>query len=902
MTALLEQLDGFLADARSLDDRADVRALAGELKALVLGDLRRAVDVADRLAMARCEDPRLRVELLSARAHVLCYANRFEEAGALLEEAGRAAIEAGDDAALGQVRLTAVQPLARSGRLGEAQASAESARDAFARQGDTLGHGKALLNLGIVQRMRARPEAAISTFDRALGLLADQPMLLGALSSNRAEALLDLDRFAQAESAFLHALDAFERAGNGHGAAIVGGNLADLYSREGRLDAALERFEWARQRFESHGAGADAARLEAECAEALASLGARREAILALGQCLPKLESAGLRREWLRARLGLASCLLAGREHAKVAAVVLEGLLDALGEDDPVLAAQCRVALAALDIEAGEHAMAQTRWAWARAALSDRPARLAWAHGWLASAWLDAGHPEHARMHLDVLEADPTARSLTATRALTAHLRGRLCRDDGDVVASVESLQRAMREAETIRGTLRADRWRIACGQSWRDVYVDTMSGALDTGDLALAFEAIERLRGRSLLDAMGSPRDRPDGPGDQWRAARDALNVYYAMLEGNPDTDGTIRSRIARLEDELARWSDRADALLPHRRLVGQPLCLEACQSRLADGNAMLLYFLEGPSVGVLVLRHGRVRVHRALASVSGVSRAIGRLGLLLADPVDIDAPWRATVADLAASLLEPLADDLDGARTVGLSIPGVLGEAPWPAMPIGGRPLIERMDPIMVPGVSAGLLLGGMGEVKTGSAMAVGVRDGLAPWMEVEATQAVRAWGLGEVFAGEHATAEVVLKAMERADVAHLATHCVYSPRHPLASRLRLHDRWISGTELAQSVRPGALLVLAGCESGRSGGPSTEDRTGLVWSLLTHGASAVVSSRWPLHDRASSRLFESLYGSGVVSSSSIASGLARAQRDAIQEGVPAWQWASLQMTGGIQ
>lgn len=902
MSALLDQLDGLLADARSLDDRADVRVLAGELKALVLGDLRRAVEVADRLAWARCEDPRLRVELLSARAHVLCYANRFEEAGALLDEAGRAAQSAGDDAALGQVRLTAVQPLARGGRLAEAQASAESACMAFGRVGDDVGRGKAMLNLGIVLRMRSCPHEALGLFDSALALLHDHPMLLGALSSNRAEALLDLDRFGEAESAFLRALDAFERAGNGHGAAIVEGNLADLYSREGRLDAALERFALARRRFETHGAPADVARLDAESAEALASLGARDEAIRALGQCLDELESAGLPREWRRARLGLASCLLAGREHARSARGVLEGLLASLGDEEPLLAAQCRVYLAALAALAGDAERADACWALALAGLADRPVRLAHAHAWLASAWLHAGEADRARAHLLVLESDPASRGLAALRAHAAHLRGRLHRLEGDARASAESLRRAMGEAEAIRGTLRADRWRIACGQSWRDVYMDTMASGLDLGDHAVAFEAIERLRGRSLLDAMGSPRAALDGGDGQLLAARDALNVYYSMLEGSADADGTIRGKIADLEDAVARLGARAEAVSPGRRLVGDPKSLEACLDSIRPDSALLLYFVEGPTVGVMVLRQGHVRVHRGLATLDELERVLGRLGLLLADAYDIEGPWNALATSLASALLEPLARDIEGVTALGLSVPGVLGEAPWPAMPLGGAALVEHASLVMMPSVSASMMLGEPVSAGVGHALAVGVRDDLAPRMEGEAQRARRAWGKGELLVGEAASSAGVLDALARADLAHLATHCVYSPRHPLSSRLRLHDRWISGHELAGAVRAGAVVVLAGCESGRSGGPSPEDRTGLVWSLLTHGASCVVSARWPLHDGVASRLFAELYSGGVWPASGFAAGLARAQRALHRAGVPAWQWSCLQATGGIR
>jgi CHAT domain-containing protein len=891
MAAALDHLDDLLVhgDMRG----ADLRALSAELKQLALTDLRRAVDIADRLAAVRCDDGAVAVEVLSARAHVLCYANRFDDATDLLDQAARIAELDNNTAALAQVRLTSVQPLARAGQLPQAQRAAERARDAFARCGDDLGRAKSLLNLGIVQRMRGQPSEAMSTFDAALPLLTDQPMLLGALSSNRAEALLDLDRFGQAETAFVTARDAFHAAGNAHGAAIVEGNLADLLAREGRLNAALERFELARKHYEASGALADAARLEAESAEAMAMLGAHDAAILALGRCLPELDKAGLVREWRRGQFVLGSSLLAGG-HTSPARSVVERLLERLGEEEPVLRAQCLTTLAATG--PSDHAASLAHEG--LALLKNRPARLAQAHAWLADAALRRGDLDDARSHLGALDANATATALAPLRAQRSHLQGRVLRAEGKPREAAQSLRDAMLEAERIRAALRAERWRVACGQHWRDVYLDTMSAAFDVSDLPGALDALERVRGRTLVESLGARIDRTEESA-ALRQHVDALNIYYARLDTDEDAS-SLAEKIAQTQDEIERLRAQADAADGTRQASGEPISMDTICDRLPDRGAIIEFFVEDGQVGVFVLRRDRVRVHRRLASNSEIERCMFKVRFAIDQDEGADDLWHAAVGALARALLDPIAQDIEGIGTLGIGCPANLEGVPWPALPLDGAPLIERLDVVMIP--SATTAVTAREASAPGGLLAIGVRDDLAPDMEAEAATAALLSG-GHAMVGGDAAAAGVLAAIGSAGVVHLATHCVFSTRHPMASRLKLADRWLGAHELASAVRSGARIVLAGCETGRAGGINTEDRTGLVNALLASGAAEVVSARWPLHDETARRTFESMYTTLASESAGItlARALCHAQRQMARLGAAPWRWAALQVTGGL-
>ncbi|MEQ9097353.1 MAG: CHAT domain-containing protein [Phycisphaerales bacterium] len=914
---MLDQIEVVLTRKSTRPD--ELRALASDLKQLALTDLKQAVTIAERLASLPVADDALAVDLLTARAHVLSYATRFDDATSLLTQAARIADRTGDIGALAQVRLTAVQPLARAGRFEEAQHAAEAACDAFSARDDSIGQGKSKLNLGIVLRMRGLPSDALQAFNAALPMLAEEPLLLGALFSNRAEAMLDLDLFGEAEESFLAAREAFSTAGNEHGAAIVEGNLADLFAREGRLDAALERFELARQHFEASGATADVARLDAESAEAMAMLGARDAAITTLSQCLPQLSTAGLVREWRRGQFALAWCLLTGG-HDGSARDVIHALLGNLGPEEPVLRAQCELVLAVLDIRFGRAATSDRASAILEA-LGDRPLRLAQAHAWLADAMIRAGNFDRADTHLQALGASRLAMSMSALRAQHGHLSGRLLQARKKTAEAAEVLREAMLEAERIRGALRADRWRTACGQSWRDAYLDAMSASLDSGDVGNALDALERVRGRSLHEAMGSQAlARAQDP--ELHEKLEALNVQYARLEADGDAS-SMAAKIAQLEDGIERLRIRRDAVGQPRPLSVDPLPLETIRERLPRGAAILEYFQEGRDVGVFVLRSDGVRVHRCIAGEQQVRSGLSRLLFAVEFAVDDEAErrasgegeevgprneseqransqlWRSAADNLSRLLLHPLAPDLEGIDTLAISRPASLEGVPWAALPWGESMLLAQFVVRSTP--SASVAVRPRESVSLSDVLAVGVDDALAPRMGEEAAL-VAQQTIGHALIGRDATTKRVLAAIETADVVHLATHCVFSPRHPMASRLKLADRWLSAYELAAAIRPGARIVLAGCETGRAGGVNTEDRTGLVSALLANGAAEVLSTHWPLHDSSAARIFEAMYAQLTSgSAASLAQALGRAQLQAEREGMSPWHFAALHVTGGM-
>src|SRR5207302_10710173 len=119
---------------------------------------------------------------------------------------------------------------------------------------------------------------------------AGEPLLLPQLESNRGNALMSVDAFAEAEAAFRAAVAAFATGGQRLAAAIAEGNLAYLATRQGLLPAALGHFEQARRYLETDEAPAHLARVLAEQAAAVAVLGLPADAHATYRETIPVLD------------------------------------------------------------------------------------------------------------------------------------------------------------------------------------------------------------------------------------------------------------------------------------------------------------------------------------------------------------------------------------------------------------------------------------------------------------------------------------------------------------------------------------------------------------------------------------------------------------------------------------
>jgi len=131
---------------------------------------------------------------------------------------------------------------------------------------------------------------------------------------------------------------------------------------------------------------------------------------------------------------------------------------------------------------------------------------------------------------------------------------------------------------------------------------------------------------------------------------------------------------------------------------------------------------------------------------------------------------------------------------------------------------------------------------------------------------------------------------------DLVHFATHAEFDPNRPRMSGIRLRDGLIALDEILQWRFEARMVVLSGCDGGRSLGVGGEERIGLETALIASGARSVLSSQWRTVDLANAQFMSDVLREWV-SHRDGARALASVQR-ARSSHAPLG-WASWRLTG---
>ncbi len=910
--------------------------LVGAAERLVMGDLQRALDATSLLVEVADEvaDEGGRALARRARGQALAYANRFEEALETLKESVHHAGCAGDERTAARARLTMVHVLARVGRYEQALEAGSAARASFQKLGDLDWAAKAEVNLGITHRLRGDPEAALQHFGRARPAFAGDPVGMAHVESNRADALLELNRFGQAEEAFRSALAAFERAGIARAAAIVEGNLADLLGRQGRLDLALYHFERAMRRLEGDGALGDRARLEAEQAEALAGAGLLDEAAAAYASALTELDRHELVLEAARARIALGRALIELGRLDEAAAVLEEAArqFSALGHT---------AGGAAVALRQGELAVARSQTALALELLGQalrgleaRPAEAAVARHHLAQAALARGDLGRAGELLTEAIGAAEQYNLAPLLADLLHVRAGLHERRGGTREALDDLRAAAAQVERIRGSLQADRLRAAFAGNRAAVYEDLVAGLLrETGPerVAEAFRAVEAARSRSLLDLVAGAvrsaavveagQDASSAPlVDRVLRLRGELNALYTALPA-PDPPARREAAVRRwrgqveaCERELQKLEGRLSTTQGLGGLFAAPAALPEVQALLEADTALVEYFAARGELVAFVVRRDGARCFR-LGSMEQAAEAVElvrfQIERAISYPPEVAndrlvADAQRELKALHAAVVAPLSAAIAGARRLVLVPHGALHAAPFAAAFDGRRSLLEDHEIIVSP--SASLLthlqpVPDSAALAEGTSLIFGVADAAAPHIEEEVAAAAAHLPGPRVWRGEEATWERLQAESAQAAVVHLACHAAFSPRNPLASGVKLGDRWLTVRDVHMLKLRGAVVVLSGCDTGRAAAGPADELVGLVRGFFAAGASALLMSQWALHDLTAKNVLASMYGlwqdTRPERTRSLSAALVGAQRRAMREDPHPVFWGPLVLVG---
>ena len=565
---------------------------------------------------------------------------------------------------------------------------------------------------------------------------------------------------------------------------------------------------------------------------------------------------------------------------------------------------------------------------------------------WIEASLYASAEPRKARAaELRALEATARARSpRTQAESAGRHMRhswnaksrAAAIRDSLAAIDSVETLRALQDDANSSAALF--SRWTL-------DYY--WLSGRLlrdgTDDDIALAFLVTERMRARSLLDALDRSRPVRDSRHPAVKERRELLEAIAAVQRVLMDPtldDERRRAHLQELEGLERREQEarRQIALAFHDAPRTAPAfaSLDEVQSALAANEALLSFQVglwetyEGDYGGgswlIAVTKHGRT-AHRLpdrtrLTPVVKVFVGLLERGDARETPAAVRL-YKELVSDAVASLPPEIT------RLV-IVADGVLHHLPFEALrsgsdapPLGARyelvhapsATLWRQWRTTVPRARAGkmltfadpLLAGDVAtEAHTRSATLLqGLRLGRLPHARDESRAIERHVGGAEALIGDLAS-EKALKSRDLRgyDIVHFAAHAVADETHPERSAVLLapgdaaEDGLLQVREIEALDLDGRIVVLSACHTAAGVVLSGEGVLSLARAFFEAGAHAVIGSRWPLRDVDAAALFDTFYrhlGHGA----SLSQALKAAQDEARAAGRPASAWAGLVLLG---
>lgn len=328
-------------------------------------------------------------------------------------------------------------------------------------------------------------------------------------------------------------------------------------------------------------------------------------------------------------------------------------------------------------------------------------------------------------------------------------------------------------------------------------------------------------------------------------------------------------------LDQATAAWSSPAPSGVPAATgaasVPGDATWTASTGAALPPGRLHLTYLVGERRLRIVVQHDRSARVVTLDADPASLVRDIALLRRLAQAP---GKDPRAHAQRLFRQLLGPVLPELTRARTLTLSLGGVLRYLPFAMLHDGRQWLVERL-PLQVTG-SAGMddaAITPSAPTRPRSVALLGhsQASGDLPALPFVARELRAVGTAGRIPSRIHLdagfTAATLERALQQHSMVHIASHFVLQPGRDDGSYLVLGDgQQLSLAELAQTRFHFAgldLLTLSACETAVPAGLDATGRelAGLAWLARERGARHVLASLWRVSDRSTATLMTDFY-----------------------------------------
>ncbi len=870
---------------------------------------------------------------------------RYRDADAALRDARSqltpAPTEAPDSRVAAKIALERARVLWQTGDHEGARTEGALARDGFRGLGDELGEAEVDLVLAEIQHHDLDARGVERTLERAREIFQNrgEEWLAARADTVLANRQAQAGEMQSAGDRYERASEIFERLDDTGAVATCQANLATIHLLRGELQRAVQRATRARDEYRRLGMLTYAALTELNLCQLLLDLNRNDEALRLARSARTKLEAEGLAYDSAILAINLGRALARTGEVAEARSVLSDAALVFRESGASLWEAQVDVDLAAIDLAAGLFEQARTRAARARSTLDEAETPLYAAYALLVEARAaEAIDPaESLALHERAL-ARGLANHITWLSYRAHHRIAVLLDAAGRSTEARGHADEALRLIEDVRLALAGDLAKTAFLEDKSELFETAVGLHIRAGDPSSALRAAEAAKSSALADLVAASGESyapaaalPEDVAADWRALETTRKEYFALVSGlaasdesgarsAPGPDGPLvqaATRTQALAEEYERLRDRlrdkgrGDLIDLHR---ASPMTAAEIAALLGPEDLFLDLFAHGNELhAFLVDPAGHVRVAsagdwneiRRLVHTDW-SREIAEAASLGPDLRDALAPSLLASAErclgaLGDALLAPFTHEIAAARTLFISPHGPLHACPFPALLFGGAPLATRLETVIVPSASVlRSLFARKRSIHPGAPPIIcAVADEQAPAFQHEAREVKRI--LGEhalLLEGAAATPARLLAEARAASHLHIACHGEFDGATPMASALSLAGGKLAAADLYRAQIASPLVVLSGCETGRSRVRPGDELLGLLRGILFAGADAVVASLWRVDDRAAADLMGAFYRH-LESGQETAAALRHAQLEIRDRRPHPYDWAAFEVFG---
>jgi tetratricopeptide (TPR) repeat protein len=386
---------------------------------------------------------------------------------------------------------------------------------------------------------------------------------------------------------------------------------------------------------------------------------------------------------------------------------------------------------------------------------------------------------------------------------------------DRDPRTAITQLRGAVAAAELLRQRVAPGRDRLGVTTDSRDIYYRLAGMLYRSGEYAEAFNALQGIKGRQVIDA------------------REAVQLAGGQsASGERDVPATL----ADVQRALAGLGDSRPATLV---------------DLVAEANAITAYVVFADDIKVL--------------HISGSAKSLLRSGAADVRERDIRLVEACQRDPLLRELIGQLAAVIPPRSRVLLVPDAYLHNVPLHLVPRDGRPWCEQVS-IGYLTAAATLSFSAAVAPAAGRSFVAGDSGGDLPGAAGECRMVAGLLGT-EPLVGQQCTFEAARAALQGdLDVVHLAVHGRSDVRRGGRASLRFADgrggvRWVPFSELAALPWRARLVVFSGCGTGVSGRQLDSGLAGIAQAAAEGGATSVLASLWPVDDLVTAQYMDAFY-----------------------------------------